>query len=53
MKIVCAWCQKPVGEKPPYENTGVTHTICPECGAKYFPEIPQTFGDFVEKLKEL
>lgn len=38
MKIQCAWCGKPMGEKPPYEDKSVTHSICPECEAKYFPE---------------
>lgn len=27
-----------MGEKPPYEDKGVTHSICPECMKKYFPE---------------
>ena len=38
MQIVCAWCGKTMGEKPPYENKGVTHTICPDCRAKQFPD---------------
>lgn len=37
MKIQCAWCKKDMGEKPPYEDKGITHTICPECLKKYFP----------------
>lgn len=39
MKIVCAWCGKDMGEKPPYEDKSETHTICPECFAKQFPNI--------------
>ena len=31
MKIVCAWCKKPLGDKEPLSDTSVTHTICPEC----------------------
>jgi antirestriction protein ArdC len=38
MIIKCAWCGKYMGEKPPYEDKSVTHSICPECRAKYFPE---------------
>jgi len=34
MKIVCSWCGKDMGEKPPYEDKGITHTICPECYEK-------------------
>ncbi|MDD4984670.1 MAG: ArdC-like ssDNA-binding domain-containing protein [Dehalococcoidales bacterium] len=38
MIIKCAWCGKCMGEKPPYEDKSITHTICDECGAKYFPK---------------
>ena len=38
MIIQCAWCGKYMGEKPPYEDKSVTHTICDECIAKYFPK---------------
>lgn len=40
MKIRCAWCKPPriIGEKEPYEDTGITDTICEECQAKYFPQ---------------
>ena len=36
--IKCAWCGKYLGEKEPYEDMSVTHGICPECRAKYFPK---------------
>ncbi len=36
--IKCAWCGKCMGEKEPYEDKSVTHGICPECLAKYFPK---------------
>ncbi len=38
MEITCAWCNKDMGGKPPYEDKSVTHTICPDCKAKYFPD---------------
>ena len=38
MRIICAWCDKDMGFKPPYEEKGVTHTICTECKAKYYPK---------------
>ncbi len=41
MIIVCAWCKKKMGEKPPYEDKHETHSICPECQAKHFPDIPE------------
>jgi hypothetical protein len=45
--VKCAWCGKYWGEKEPYEDKSVTHGICPECRAKYFPKkkddlLPQT-----------
>jgi len=46
MRIVCAWCKKDMGEKPPYEDKGTTHSICPECKAKHFPEGAQSAADF-------
>lgn len=36
MKIVCAWCDKDMGGKPPYEDGGTSHTICEDCLKKYF-----------------
>jgi DNA-directed RNA polymerase subunit RPC12/RpoP len=36
--IRCAWCGKYLGEKEPYEDMSETHSICPECRAKYFPK---------------
>ncbi|MDP3880175.1 MAG: hypothetical protein Q8Q07_07735 [Dehalococcoidales bacterium] len=45
--IKCAWCGRYLGEKEPYEDKSVTHGICPECLAKYFPKkdglLPQTY----------
>ena len=34
MRIACAWCGKSMGEKSPYEDTSVTHGMCPECYEK-------------------
>ena len=34
MKIICAWCGKHLGEKPPYDDDSVTHGICAECARK-------------------
>lgn len=35
---LCAWCGKTIGEKPPYEDKGVTHGMCPECYEKNRPK---------------
>ena len=31
MTIVCAWCRKLMGIKPPYVKLETIHGICPEC----------------------
>ena len=39
MKIECAWCQKPMGEKDPLNDERVSHGICKQCSDKMFKEI--------------
>ena len=31
MEIQCAWCKKILGEKPPFGDKGITHSICEKC----------------------
>jgi len=38
VKIVCAWCGKEMGEKPPLGDKSITHSICPKCKEKHFNE---------------
>ena len=35
MKIVCAWCKKEMGEKAPYDDLSISHTICRDCSIKF------------------
>ena len=35
MIIVCAWCGKKMGEKPPYEDKSLTHSMCEKCYKKW------------------
>lgn len=35
MRVVCSYCQKDLGRKPPLGDGGVTHAMCRECDA-YF-----------------
>ena len=51
MLIVCAWCQKSLGEKPPYKDIS-THGICPECKEKHFPEKKMTEEEKFDKLNQ-
>ena len=34
MKIVCAWCEKDMGEKEGEGIEGISHSICEECADK-------------------
>lgn len=34
LKIVCAWCDRYMGERDGYGVTGVTHSICEQCSAE-------------------
>jgi hypothetical protein len=31
MTVICAWCRRLMGEKPPYPDLRVSHSICEEC----------------------
>ena len=35
MLVQCGWCGKPIGEKSPLEDHGISHGICAECRVKY------------------
>jgi len=39
MKIICAWCNKILGEKEPYGSGRVSHGICEDCRRKIDKEI--------------
>ncbi len=35
MRVVCSYCQRPLGQKAPLSDGGVSHGMCPAC-AEYF-----------------
>jgi PAS domain-containing protein len=37
MRAVCSYCRKDMGRRPPLDDGGITHVMCPECDA-YFAE---------------
>lgn len=39
MITVCCCCKKDMGDKEPFENTAVTHGICPDCTVKWYPRV--------------
>jgi len=54
--VWCAYCQKFIGEDPPYEELRLTHGICPSCEAAEAELTDQNFekaralGDIVARL---
>jgi len=36
MEVICAWCQKKLGEK---DGEGITHGICDSCLLHHFPDL--------------
>ncbi len=49
METECAWCNKPIEDKPGIIHThekGVSHGICLKCMLQYFPVVYQLiYGD--------
>ena len=39
MKIVCAWCEKDMGEKEGEGIEGISHSVCEECADKLVLEM--------------
>lgn len=40
MRIVCGWCKKPLGLKPPIGDQRISHGICAECKRKWLAGLP-------------
>jgi hypothetical protein len=41
IKVICAWCQKDMGEKSGTCRDGISHGICPDCLEKVRNEMYQ------------
>lgn len=52
MEIVCAWCQRTLGFKPPYEDKSITHGICDKCLTEHFPHHAEKIERIVGDEKE-
>lgn len=50
MKIVCAWCQKDLGEKEPTADPSVSHGICEECSKEMLEEVER---DLTERALQM
>jgi len=42
MQIICAWCDKRMGWKQPYEDKSSTHGICVECAERMTGKVIKT-----------
>ena len=54
MKVVCAWCNKEIGEMPHQEGTPdfeVTHGICQSCKEYYLSNWHITLDQFLNRLE--
>ena len=40
LKIVCAYCQRGMGEKDGLGVESISHSICLDCWAEKYPDIP-------------
>ena len=45
IKMVCAWCGKPMGEKEGGGVEGVSHGICKKCAAKEWKKLRDQYPD--------
>ena len=49
----CAWCERVIGEKPPFDDTSITHTICHRCYREVLKDALVFFGTaVVQSLKK-
>ncbi len=39
MKVICAWCNKDMGEKGGKDVEGISHGVCEECLTKLMTEM--------------
>ncbi len=51
MRLVCSYCQKDMGTKPPLGDGGVSHGMCPPCG-EHFKALwsGMSYGEYLERF---
>jgi hypothetical protein len=48
MRVLCSYCQQSLGTKEPYDDDGVTHSICEPCFAHFSPQWEgQPFAEYL------
>ena len=45
MKVICAWCNKDMGEKGGKDVEGISHGVCEECLTRLLAEMEKENGD--------
>jgi len=51
MRLVCSYCRKELGTKPPLNDGGVTHGMCKPCGEYFGAQWKgMSFGAYLERF---
>lgn len=51
MMVICSYCKRVMGHKPPLDDPNTTHSICPACFAHYAPQWEGlTTGEFLDRF---
>jgi hypothetical protein len=52
MHVVCSYCAKDLGTKPPLQDGGVTHVMCPDCGVYFGAQWDgMTYDEYVARFQ--
>jgi len=52
MRVICAWCNRPMGEKEPYEDETISHGMCGKCKRKVDQEVKAFFDDLQQRIED-
>jgi ferredoxin len=51
MRVVCSYCAKDMGRKPPFADGSLTHAMCLECGDYFEAQWSgMSYGEYVERF---
>jgi len=51
VRVVCSYCQKDMGRKPPLDDGSLTHAMCPECGEHFGAQWSgMSYGEYVDRF---
>ena len=52
MRRLCSWCGLDMGEKEPFDDTRISHGICPDCRDKLLAPEPVGLGVYLRITKD-